>query len=215
MATGTGPVPTGGHDVKRISKNLVTKTFGGLMTVMALLLLAGCFTLSVHPFYEAKDVVREPSLLGVWSDPEDPQSETWQFLAGGGDEYQLVIREEDSLRIKPHMDGVFEAHLFRVGGQLYLDMMPEEPAGSSAFFMSHVLPAHSVWQVELAGKDLVLKILETDRLEAAMAAGELDLSFVERDGLQVLTATSAELRAMLLSRGADFFGEGEHLQRIQ
>ena len=199
----------------KISKKLMMNISGGLMMVLGLLLLAGCFTLSVHPFYEPEDVVFEPGLLGVWGDPEDSHSETWQFVAAGTNAYQLVIREEDSLRIKPEMDGVFEAHLFRLDGQLYLDLLPEEPKIGSDFYIGHVLPAHSIWRVDLAGDEFVMRILETRRLEDAIEAGELSLGFVERDNVQVLTATSAELRAMLLSHGAGFFGEGEFLKRIQ
>ena len=141
--------------------------------------------------------------------------ETWQFLTGDDDAYQLVIRKSDKLRIDPDMDGVFIAHLFRLGDQLYLDLFPEEPAAGSEFYFSHVLPAHSIWQVELSGNALMLKALETDKLQDEIAAGRLKLDFVERDNLQVLTDNRTKLRAMLMDYGSALFDDGEALQRIQ
>ncbi|HEX5221032.1 MAG TPA: hypothetical protein VFZ59_15820 [Verrucomicrobiae bacterium] len=40
-----------------------------LTTGWALVLLTGCVTLSVYPYYNAEDVRFDPALLGVWVEP--------------------------------------------------------------------------------------------------------------------------------------------------
>jgi hypothetical protein len=70
-------------------------------------LLVGCYTLSIDPLYFEEDLVFDPSLVGIWGDTESADGGTWTFLSRGGKSYQLVTTEDDE------SDGVFEAHLLR------------------------------------------------------------------------------------------------------
>ena len=121
----------------------------------------------------------------------------------------------DELLIDPDQDGLFTAHLFHLENHLYLDLFPEEPQTVSDFYKGHVVPAHSVWKVEISGDVLTLSVFESSRMQEAIGSGQLELDYVDRDGVQVLTSSSDALRKMLIEHRADFFGEDEVMRRIQ
>ena len=51
--------------------------------------LTGCIVTSVYPFYTAKDVAFDPSLLGGWTNVETA-GETWRLESGGINFHQLT-----------------------------------------------------------------------------------------------------------------------------
>jgi hypothetical protein len=179
------------------------------------LLLSGCVTLSVNPLYEPQDVVELPDLVGLWGDPEDPEGETWQFMANSDGSYRLVIREEDSLRIQPERDGLFTVHVVKLGDEYFLDFFPEEPELGSEFYKCHIVPAHSFWRMELAGHVLTLYALETSDLEKALANGTIAVDHIKRDDVMVLTASVTALQDLVQKHSAQLFHDGESLGRIQ
>ena len=83
-------------------------------------------------------------------------------------ELRVVTQERELVflghepRIDPEVDGVFQAYLFRLADETYLDFFPEEPERASDFFKSHIVPAHSVWRVEWSEGRLGLSILDID-----------------------------------------------------
>jgi hypothetical protein len=181
----------------------------------AMLTLGGCFTLSVNPLYTPEQVAQDPGLLGVWGNPEDPDSETWQFLAGGNEAMRLVIRQEDTLRIKPERDGLLTAHLVRLDGAMYLDLYPEEPDDVNEIFLAHVIPAHSFWKLDREGDTLTLYALDSDALEKAFENGRIAIDHVKQDDLLVLTAPVTDLQDLIVEDHEWLFTDAETLQRIQ
>ena len=113
-----------------------------LTVVAAALLVGGCWTLSIEPLYTEADIVSEFGLVGVWGDTSGSSDETWTFLMTQEGRYRLITEEEDA------PDGVFEAHLVRLGDQLYLDLYPEEPETGNEMYVGHLIPAHSFWRID-------------------------------------------------------------------
>ena len=103
----------------------IWRTFIISSIVLILVLgLTGCFVLSVHPLYFEKDLVFESGLLGTWGEKthEKDLSELWIFEKTGDKSYRLTIRDEED------GEGMFEAHLLKLGDHLFMDLYPEEPA---------------------------------------------------------------------------------------
>ena len=143
-----------------------------ILVIVVAMCMAGCWTLSIHPLYTEKDLVFDPSLVGVWEDPNDPDADTWIFTKAEGKSYRLVIRENKAseppkgkgevfLKGDHVSQGVFEVHLLKLGAFLFLDFFPEEPENGNDFYIGHVIPAHSFARVSIEGHVLVLSFLDT------------------------------------------------------
>lgn len=186
-----------------------------LVLLAAPLLLCSCFTLSINGLYDARTIARDDGLAGVWGAPDDPDGETWEFRVLDEDSYRLIVRGQDTLLVDGERDGLFEAHLVRLGDRLYLDLYPEEPQTGNDFYKSHVVPAHSLWSYERQGNVVLLGILDNGYLEKAIESGEVRIDHVEHEGVLVLTAPTADLQALVSAHAGGLFPETETLQRLQ
>ena len=91
-----------------------TKELTILLLSAAAVILGGCVTTSVYPFYGEKDVVFEPALLGHWTKPQHPD-ERWTFERDNGDGYRVACVSEGKTNAG-------EAHLFKLASQTFLDL---------------------------------------------------------------------------------------------
>jgi hypothetical protein len=181
----------------------------------AVLLLTGCFSLSVNPLHDGLSTVYEPQLVGLWGAPDDPQGESWEFQAGPDRSYRLLVRAGDNLRLDPATDAAFTAHLVRLEDHLFLDLFPEEPEQGSDFYKSHIVPAHSIWRVKLEGHTLTLWPMDAGKLMDSLQDGSLAVDHVERDGVLVFTAPTVEMQSLVATYRDSLFTDGETLQRLQ
>ena len=187
-----------------------------LLLLCAIFVIPGCWQLSVHPLYTAEDLVSVDGLEGVWGDPDDPEDETWQFIESDGKSYRLIIREEEqSLLVDPAKDGLFEVHLLRLGGRLYMDVFPEEPEGVNGFYMGHVIPAHSFIMMELEGHVLTLSSLDVEWLKKGIDEGRIDIKHERRDDTIVLTASTGELQEFVVRYADEAFNAEDPVYRLQ
>ena len=171
-------------------------------------LLAGCWTLSIEPLYTEETLTYTDDLVGTWGNPDDPDDETSTFLPESDSTYRLIIKEEGE------PDGVFEAHLVRLDGRLYLDLLPEEPECGGELYVSHMLPAHSFWLTSLEGHALSLDILDPDWIKENIDAGRVAIDHVRRDDAVVLTASTPELQQFVIAHAdSAFTGEPLVLER--
>lgn len=186
------------------------------LAVAALIVpLAGCFTLSVNSLYDQETVHVDDALIGLWGDPEDPEGETWEFQRLDEDSYRLIVREKNTLRIDPERDGIFEAHLVRLGELVFLDLYPEEPETGNEFYRSHAVPAHSFWKADLQGNVMLLSIMENRFLKESLEAGTIQIEHVEHEGALVLTAPTARLQALVTEYTAELFQDSETMTKLQ
>lgn len=184
-----------------------------LFSILFILLLSmtGCFVLSVHPLYFEENLIFEPGLVGTWGEKqyEKDLSELWIFKKSGDKSYRLIIREKDS------GEGVFEAHLLKLGKHLFLNLYPEEPETGMEFYNMHLIPAHSFIKVSLEGHVLRLGFFDLDWLEKSLEQNKVKIKHERRDDTIVLTASTKELQEFVINHVEEAFKfEEEPLYRF-
>lgn len=184
------------------------KTFKTAVVVCGAALLAGCWTLSIEPLYTEETLTFTQDLAGTWGDPDDSDDDTWTFLAESDSSYSLIVTQVGE------PDGGFEAHLVRLDGRLYLDLIPEQPECGGEMYVSHMLPGHSFWSVSLEGDVLSLDILDTEWIKENIEAGRVAIDHVRRDDAVVLTASTPALQQFVIAHAdSAFTGEPLVLER--
>src|SRR5436190_1141233 len=100
------------------------------------LTLTGCIVTSVYPFYSESDVIFDPALIERWADAEakDHSGSIYEFKKNGEREYRLTIFEAGA------STSSYEARLFKIKEQLFLDLLPTERHGD-------FVPTHQLWKV--------------------------------------------------------------------
>ncbi|MCK4372969.1 MAG: hypothetical protein KAW61_07470 [candidate division Zixibacteria bacterium] len=171
------------------------------VVILAVALLAqGCLIVSIHPLYTENDVVFDEALLGTWgSDPSE--GESWVFEQAEGKAYRMTVNE------KGKEPGHFEAHLVKLGEYLFLDLYPEEPDGINEFFISHVIPAHSIWRATITADSLSLASLDYDWLTREIEAGQLDVEHEKLEHVLVLTGEPSDLQMLVLKHPHEAFDD--------
>ena len=125
-----------------------------LAVVAAALMLTGCWQKSVSPFYTAKDLVSGPKLAGTWreakdsNDSSDDDRMTWTFTNAGEKRFDLGLQDKNEKH-------GFEAHLFTLGEDRFLDLESKTRAVST-------VPAHHLFKVIELTPDLKLSALSID-----------------------------------------------------
>ena len=172
-----------------------------ILTILAAALLAqGCLVVSIHPLYTENDVVFDESLIGQWSDVSS-DGDSWVFEQAEGKAYRMTVNEEGK------QPGQFEAHLVKLGEYLFLDLYPEEPDGINEFFISHVIPAHSIWRATITADSLSLASLDYDWLTREIKAGRLDVEHEKLKDLLVLTGEPRDLQILVLKHPQEAFDD--------
>ena len=188
------------------------KTFVISVFVLIFVLgLTGCFVLSIHPLYFEKDLVFESGLVGTWGEKEHKKdlAELWIFKKSGDKSYRLIVREKDE------GEGIFEAHLLKLGEYLFLDLYPEEPETGLEFYNMHVIPAHSFLRVSLEGHVLRLALFDLDWLKKNIEQNKVTIKHERRDDMIVLIASTKELQEFVLKHVEEAFQfEGGDLHRF-
>jgi len=161
-----------------------------LAVVLTLTLLAGCVP-SLHPFYTDADLVLDPALVGTWWGDGD---DSWTFEEAG-EAYTLVHESKGVTK-------EFEAHLFRLGEVLWLDLYPVTPQEPD-FHDVHLVPAHSVSRVWLEQGTLRLGMLSPEWLDEKLERKALSIAHERVGETIVLTAPTAKLQKLLRAHADD------------
>src|ERR1051325_14017 len=94
------------------------------------LALTGCVITSVYPFYTERDLIFESKLLGTWEPAKDSHSkEKWVVNRAGATSYKVLEIDTST--------NSYEGHLFKLAGDLFLDLTPTERKGD--FLPPHYL----------------------------------------------------------------------------
>jgi len=145
---------------------------------------------SVNPLYLEPDIVFDREILGVWTDEE--QVETWVFSDMGAKEYKLVYTDEDG------KVGQFRAHLFMIGGKLFLDLAPIVPRLSdNNFYRSHFVTLHTFVYVMRDKGELRISYLEPEWLKAELKRNPSAIGHINLDGEIVLTDSTEKLQSFI------------------
>lgn len=171
------------------------------------LLLAGCIP-SVNPFYTEKDLVFDPQLVGNWQPKEEP-SARYQFEQLKDKSYKMTLIEEKGKK------GEFAAHLFKLGKEQFLDIVPlkcdyaETQADLVGFAM---FPGHLLLRAPQIGPELQLAAFDYDWLKKYLDENPKALAHhEEEDGVVlgnteeriVLTAGTKDLQRFVLAHLAE------------
>ncbi len=172
-----------------------------LLIVAALVLLPGCWVMSVYPLYEENERQPvDPGLIGKWWQPTSDcrliitpaQNYTGrQELAveysvpeNGPNNGCLIDSGSPAIKMK--------GTLVDVEGHLFLDLLPDEPEGSF-----QTMPMHSVYRIELRNDELDFVPLSPGFLVKAIRAGQIQ--GMTDDDVPVITAPRPELRKFLVA----------------
>ncbi len=155
----------------------------------------------MHSLYEDDfETVFDSSLLGYWKQPEGG---CVLLITDGGDgSYQVeyvapFARQDESCLLDAGASAGFEGRLVEAGGQLFLDVVPTERESHH-----HHIRVHSFFKVTVDAQNLALVPLNPDWFRQAVDSGQVELGAqAESDGVSVITASSAELRAFLRTYG--------------
>ena len=177
---------------KQLLKLLVTGTA---------VLLSGCFPATIHPFYTTDDLGYEPALIGRWSEPDDTDTSLQFAKAENGKGYDLTVTDGDDDQSR------ISAHLLKLDGTLYLDMMPLVSEDMPDFPKIYLLPVHWLYKVESVEPEFKMTNLDTDWLESLIKEAPETLKHewvsykVENNSLEerlIITASTKELQAFII-----------------
>lgn len=175
----------------------VERTIVKKQTITALiagsLLLTGCFVTSVHPYFTAKDLVYEPSLVGQWTNT-DQADEQWTFQKDGSDAYKLTY-------VSSGKTNLVSAHLFKLNGQSFFDLFSADP---ECEVVPPPIPSHFLLRVIQITPTLRMAPMNNDWLKSVLVKDSKVLRHEligekPDDRRVVLVAETAELQQFLRS----------------
>jgi hypothetical protein len=164
-------------------------------------LLTGCVVTSVYPYYNEKDLTFDPALVGVWVDNgTNSDSESWTFEKLDDKSYKLIVKENE--KNQEH-----EVHLFRLKGNLFLDLLPIADKECKGEF----IPPHYLLRVASIQPTLKLRLLNPKWLADLLKENPRALRHIESgtDKDVLLTADTSELQKFILKnlKTADAWSE--------
>ena len=184
-----------------------------IITALIAVTMSGCLVKSLHPFYNDKDIVFRPELIGKWYGSDSANWDIRQHKAFAGlfkDErptqsYDIIFSDNKGT-------SKFIAHLFSLDNQLYLDFfLPDIEAPDLA--VMHLILAHTLAKVELSANQItikwyneewLMKLFNENRIRIAHERVPYDLDKTDPDNLQVvLTAPTADLQKFIIKYGND------------
>ena len=188
----------------RVSRMLLVLAFAAA--------LGGCEPVeSLHPFFEAKDVVLDSDLEGTWVSKNDDGFYMKMLFQGGQDntdgyKVELIFHSDQPETDKPEEGTItFSVHLFQAGDTRFADFDPlmysahsgpqriEFRADDNPFGV----PAHTVYRVKVDKSHLRLAWLDDDKVKDFIKDNNLPLAIYETYTL-LLTGKTEELKASLL-----------------
>jgi hypothetical protein len=164
------------------------------------LLVAGCIP-SINSFYNDKDLVFAPELVGEWqAKNESDEPAQWQFERLEDKAYKLTVTEEKTKK------GEFTAHLFKLGKEQFLDLVPSKcgyDSTQAALINCAMFPGHLLFRVRQIGPELRMAACDYDWLKKHLDQNPKALAHHEESDAIVLTAGTAELQRFVLAHLAE------------
>jgi hypothetical protein len=179
-----------------------------IVFILTLVLLQGCLVKSLHPFFKDSDVVFKKELINNWKDQEGTR---WEILPVKESKVAYELRH-----YKVGDDQAYEmfiAHLFSLGGQLYLDFFPlaKEASDDALMFDMHLLPTHSIARVEsISDREVQIRWLNEKWLNSLFEQKKIKISHeIVRDPIiqdnsnmsYILTASTDEMQKFIIKYG--------------
>jgi hypothetical protein len=175
------------------------------LTILLLLPLASCQPqLALHSWYNEKDLVLEPGLAGTWLtlDDKGQPDEDGVFTIAQNVTNGYTVTLDDAT--EPEIQAFWEARLFRVNGQLFIDAVQLQTKYKDVDTIELFIPGHFVGTVKLAGDKLSMRFLDDDWISEALKANPAAIkhNMIDSD-TAVLIASTAELRDFASAHAGD------------
>jgi len=183
------------------------------LAILALTIGALSCVWSLQPLFEENDLVFESGLVGTWKGADNEN--TWTFeKAQDSNEYALVYRQAEfgpdgpfsEEKLVPGDTARFQARLGRLGGRLFLDLIPEDegnPRVRNDLFNWHLIRAHTICRISLEKDELRLDWLDENWLGEAFKSGKVTIAHARAEDGWVVTAPTKELQQMVLKYAED------------
>ena len=185
-----------------------------LLLSAAAVILGGCVTTSVYPFYGEKDVVFEPALVGDWKKTDQPD-EHWKFERDSGNGYRITSESGGKTT-------VFQGRAFKLRGRTFLDVATTgwkediQPEPVPSHFLARIVQLTPTVKMSALNYDWLKELLAKD----PKAVRHIVLPTGEKPDERriVLTADTAELQEFLLkhlkTEGPLVYQPGEGWQHL-
>jgi hypothetical protein len=174
------------------------------------LVLASCIP-SVNPFYTDKDTVFDAKLLGEWQEKEkSDEPQAWKFEEGKDKAYKLTVTEKEGKQ------GEFEAHLFKLKQDYFLDIIATEIGTNVAdLTTASLIPGHLLLRIPQIEPELKLAMVDFDWLDKFLKEHPKALAHHRDNDRIFLTAETADLQSFVLKHlGEDeLFAKGGEMIR--
>jgi hypothetical protein len=192
---------------------MVPQILAGLGVAMA---LAGCEPVqSVYPFFDSKEVIFEPRLVGEWKSIDGGTTFNLSFVraAENSNDYAVTysLRDDSSKGDEPReAEFSLEGCLFKISDAPYLDLVSRsitfKPIGDTLHWEVNsrlfTAPTHTVYRVWLEADQLKLAYLDDDRVRRFV--GEKDLKVAtDSPAYFLLTGTTQELQSQILAKAEE------------
>jgi hypothetical protein len=176
--------------------------------VAVALMGAACLDLaprSLQPLVTEDDALDMPQIVGSWVQEGD-DSQVIQFRARDDKSYEVSCvggADDEAKR------GTFVVAFGRIGDQLYWNLTALPLDDEADIWSVHRLPVHSFSRIHLEGDRLAIASIDADWMKEALADSRIDIAHTMVDDIVLLTATSAELKQLVLDHGDDEGAFGE------
>ena len=158
---------------------------------------------SVNPFYFPKDVITDSRLVGDWLEADNKDNPSnWKFEATDSNSYNLTVTEEQGKK------GGFDAHLFKLGKEYFLDIMPttcDYATNQVSLVGAAMIPGHLLIRVSQFEPTLHLALCDPDWLRKYLGQHPKAIAHRTEEDFIVLTADTPDLQKFVLKH----LGKGE------
>ncbi len=176
--------------IKKLLFYLLAAVLGGCVPVM-----------SLHPLYTEKDLVFDARLIGTWVEDSNKPDNVWEFKEFNEEDkvYRLIFTDNEGSK------GSFEAHLTKLGKNLFLDLYPRETPWDEkdpnkvnwAYNTLFLIPTHTFIKVDFVGSVLKLQLTDDDAMKELLKENPNIVKHTFVEDKPVLTASTQELQAFV------------------
>jgi len=192
---------------------MVPQILAGLGVAMA---LAGCEPVqSVYPFFDSKEVIFEPRLVGQWKLVDGDTTFNLSFVraAETSNDYAVIYSlRDDSSNQSEAREAEFslEGRLFKINDVPYLDLFARsitlKPRGDTLHWEVNrgllTAPTHTVYRVWVDGDQLKLAHLDDESVKEFVHKKDLKVA-AESTDFFLLIAPTRELQSQILANAEE------------
>jgi hypothetical protein len=167
------------------------KAVASLLILTLIIFSSSCIP-SLNPLYTNADLIADPSLTGTWLDKETEES--WTFSACEKLKYALTHVDTDGRKSE------YEARLFKMEGQLFLDIVPMKPGFTQdEFYQGRFFATHTFVHVVSTQPTVQISYMEPRWLKDFLTANPNAIRHERVNGEILLTASTKETQKFILA----------------